>query len=339
MTDKNVIHLPNQELIHEQAAEWILRMESSPLTAEEVRELKDWAARSQLHGRVLRDTAEVWDRMDVMEGLAELLPLESKPNIKGGNKYKPAFLFGAPAFVVAMILLVFFFPSLGGFFNQKVYETPVGALQVVKMEDGSAVTLNTSTIIQTAFDASQRKIELQKGEAFFEVAHDEDVPFIVTAGTTQVEAVGTAFSVQRLGDEVEVTVTEGRVKITKIESGTRATEDQQPLFADGGQQVYLNEQKKVVVQSVKPEEIAKVLMWQQRMLAFNGESLKEVIAEFSRYTEAEIHIADDRTAAIRVGGYFRSDDLPGIMKSLEENFEISVEQQSPDYYVLSQRMR
>ena len=338
MTTKNVIHLASQEMIHEEAAMWILRIESSPLSAEEKRELKEWASRSTTHAQVLRDTAEVWDRMDVMEGLAELLPLESKPRSQRLRKYKPAFILGAPLLASVVVLFLFFLPSLGWFSNQKIYETPIGALQVVKMEDGSAVTLNTATKIQAAFDVSQRKIELLKGEAFFEVAHDEHVPFIVTVGTTQIEAVGTAFSVQRLADEVEVTVTEGRVKITKVQQGDREVKPQQILFADGGQQVYLNDQKKIAVQSVKPEEIAKVLMWQQRMLAFNGETLEEVIAEFSRYTQAEIRIVDEETAAIRVGGYFRSDDLPGIMKSLEENFEISVEQQSPNQFVLSKSM-
>ncbi len=339
MTTKNVIHLASQEMIHEEAAMWVLRIESSPLSAEEKRELKEWARRSKVHAQVLRDTAEVWDRMDVMEGLAELLPLESKPRSQMLGKYKPAFILGAPLLASVVVLFLFLLPSSSWFSNQKIYETPIGALQVVKMEDGSAVTLNTATKIQAAFDVSQRKIELLKGEAFFEVAHDENVPFIVTVGATQIEAVGTAFSVQRLVDEVEVTVTEGRVKITKVQQGDREVKQQQVLFADGGQQVYLNDQKKIAVQSVKPEEIAKVLMWQQRMLAFNGETLEEVIAEFSRYTQAEIRIVDEETAAIRVGGYFRSDDLPGIMKSLEENFEISVEQQSPSHFVLSKSMQ
>ena len=60
------------------------------------------------------------------------------------------------------------------------------------------------------------------------------------------------------------------------------------------------------------------------MLAFDGQSLQEVIDEFSRYTTTNIEIINDDIRDIRVGGYFRSDDLDGMLVAFESNFGIRV---------------
>lgn len=332
---KKVLYLPNSDRIHEEAAAWILRMESSNLGAQEENELRVWVSQSPLHLQILQDTAEVWDRMDIMAGLSELLPLERAENEEPSVKMAPKKITAFASLFLGVLFLGVIVSQWGS--QTTEYETGVGRLDTVKLQDGSAITLNTATKLKTAITAEHRNIELVQGEAFFEVAHDPNKPFIVTAGNTRVEAIGTAFSVQLLGNEVEVAVTEGKVRVTRM---TSSTEREQiapaPFYMQGGEIVQIKPAKAEQIRTIKPEQIAQVLMWQQRMLVFNGQPLSDVISEFSRYTDTRIDITDQQTAAIRVGGYFRSDDLDGMLKSLKENFGIQIERASATQIVLSQ---
>ena len=69
------------------------------------------------------------------------------------------------------------------------YRTAIGEQRIVKLEDGSIVTLNTRSQIKVRFERDRRRIDLIEGEALFEVAHDTARPFQVFAGTAEVRAV------------------------------------------------------------------------------------------------------------------------------------------------------
>ena len=118
-------------------------------------------------------------------------------------------------------------------------ETAIGALQKLDLPDGSVALLNTDSAIDTAFTATERRVRIVRGEVFFTVAKDAARPFVVTAGTVAVRAVGTAFNVQRHHGSVEVLVTEGRVRVTDAADGRsllpkRETEAvEPPLLAAG----------------------------------------------------------------------------------------------------------
>ena len=93
------------------------------------------------------------------------------------------------------------------------------------------------------------------------------------------------------------------------------------------------------IQEIETAEVARRLLWQQKMLAFDGNTLQQVIDEFSRYTSFNLIISDAETASIRVGGYFRSDDIAGLLTSLEENFAISVKQVATNTFELQKNQR
>jgi len=62
------------------------------------------------------------------------------------------------------------------------FTTVVGGLQAIPMSDGSRVTLNTNSDISISLDSRERVVEIDHGEAYFEVAHDPNRPFVVKAG-------------------------------------------------------------------------------------------------------------------------------------------------------------
>lgn len=344
---KKILNFPNTELLHEQAADWIARLDSGELRAVEIDELKHWVNQSDTHKRILLQTARVWDRMDVMAGLSELLSLDDIP-AKRKPLTVPALASIAASLVCLGILVYYYYgsdpqPDIRQTHTTVVergtpvfYETAVGGTDVINLEDGSIVKLNTATRIQVDVSETRRNVVLLDGEAYFEVARDEDTPFIVSAGKTVIQALGTAFSVSKLADQIEVTVTEGLVRVKQDEEPGQLSYQArpEPVLLRAGQLLQLSRQDRQEIQEIETAEIARRLLWQQKMLAFDGNTLQQVIDEFSRYTNFNLLVADAETASIRVGGYFRSDDIAGLLTSLEENFAITVEQVAANTFEL-----
>src|SRR5690606_37574017 len=103
------------------------------------------------------------------------------------------------------------------------YNTRLGELKVAPLADGSVMTLNTASRVVVDFTETRRVVRLLEGESLFDVAKDASRPFLVEAGGTEVRAVGTSFTVRRLGDApVQVLVREGVVEVSRHAGGPTA---------------------------------------------------------------------------------------------------------------------
>ncbi len=97
--------------------------------------------------------------------------------------------------------------------QQMTLHTAVGEQRVAKLDDGSVLTMNTDSEITVDYSGDNRIVRLERGEVNFDVSKDPHRPFIVYAGDGLVWAVGTAFNVRVEDGSVDLTVTEGRVKV------------------------------------------------------------------------------------------------------------------------------
>ncbi|HEX2630438.1 MAG TPA: FecR domain-containing protein, partial [Chitinophagaceae bacterium] len=103
--------------------------------------------------------------------------------------------------------------------GETIYNTlfnPRGSKVVdMKLADGSHVWLNagSSVTYPVAFTGNERKVSVT-GEAYFEIAHDKNKPFIVSKGDVHVQVLGTHFNVNAYDDEpdIKVTLLEGSVR-------------------------------------------------------------------------------------------------------------------------------
>jgi transmembrane sensor len=100
--------------------------------------------------------------------------------------------------------------------DSQFYSTDIGEQRPVALADGSTVLLNTDSRLQVEYDAERREVHLLQGEAYFEVAHDSDKPFLVFVGSNIVRAVGTSFTVHIKKLDIEVIVTEGAVEVSAV---------------------------------------------------------------------------------------------------------------------------
>jgi transmembrane sensor len=204
------------------------------------------------------------------------------------------------------------------------YSTPVGGLASVPMTDGSKITLNTDSEVRVDLEnPAERRVELQKGEAFFEVAKDPNRPFVVTVAKKRVIAVGTAFSVRRNGNDVRVAITEGRIRIEDAgaRSARRGVADGGVSTLDAGS-VARATNAGVLIQEKPIPEIENDLSWRAGYLIFRDMVLADAVAEFNRYNTRKIVIEDPTVAATRVSGKFRSTQFEAFVRLLEEGFPI-----------------
>jgi transmembrane sensor len=207
----------------------------------------------------------------------------------------------------------------------KTYRTSIGGFQRIVLEDQSAIELNTDSEVRIALSPQLRKIELVRGEASFEVAHDAARPFIVLAGNTAVRAVGTKFDVHRLDNSVEVTVDEGKVVIgtpSLLEMKVDVLPTTIPQLSAG--QTATASGSGVKLKNLPKNDLARKLAWQNQMLVFDGDSLADVVAQFNRYNERQLVIADPGLATLQIGGYFRPTNLDAFIDVLQSDFGVRV---------------
>lgn len=200
------------------------------------------------------------------------------------------------------------------------YSTQIGAMQSVVLADGSKMTLNTNTAVRVLLGESQRRIELEHGEAFFAVAKDPSRPFVVDVANKTVVAVGTEFSVRRESDDVQVVVTEGRVNLTPAASDARS--EPTPLAAGA---IAHTLDKRVLVNRQSVSEAEQLLSWRSGFLSFHDTPLAEAVAEFNRYNQRKIVIADTSIAGFLVGGSFRPNNAEAFLWLLERGFPVEVQ--------------
>lgn len=351
-----VLIFPDEQRIRDQVGTWIARIDRG-LNLGERLALQNWINENSRHREVFFELAELWDRMEVLGEIAELFPLElqtSKPSLPYVRS------------VLAFLLVVVSSVSLGLWISEKspetlrkitaativhrnleaAYQTAVGEQRVVTLPDKSLIRLNTATLLRVHYTDSERKVELVRGEAHFQVTKHEDRIFSVQVGLNEFRAIGTAFDIRVASDRgTELTVTEGRVQVRVSSTGginhlVRASATQQPsateIMVDAGKEVAID-QSTQTVERLQPEQIAAALAWQQGMIVFDAEPLEKAIRELSRYSNTHFIIAEEKTRQLPVSGYFKVGDIDGLVSALHNNFNINATRAGDTVTLSSQR--
>lgn len=324
------------ELIEQQAAQWLARLDGEVVTQELIDAVRAWRRDDARHEAAYLRLEAAWGKLDRLQALrpsdsaeadADLLVDLDEPEAPVVAPRPRRFVAWA-AGVAALALVWLTWNFIDG---PHRYSTDIGGYERVVLADGSIVQLNTNTRMRTSLRGQQRIVELLRGEATFDVAPDASRPFIVLAGTAAVRAVGTQFNVRLNDDGADVLVTEGKVVVGSAKSfskGTLAVESAPKVAA--GQGVALTSGSAVVVRDVQQDESTRALAWQSGMLLFEQQTLTEVVAEFNRYNRRQLVITDPALAGLRVGGYFRATNLDTFVSVLKSSFDVQVTAERSD---------
>ncbi len=221
-----------------------------------------------------------------------------------------------PAAIAASLALISV-PIYQSFNGADTYATAVGGFQRLPLADGSRVDLNTNSRLDVAYSKAVRRLDLEQGEAFFKVAKNAKRPFVVHAGAWRVTAVGTAFTVRMRGGDIDVVVTEGRVRIDPPAANGVAA---RPVFASAGQ-VATASGVTPVVRPLDAAAMDMALSWRDGLLIFERKPLGEVAAEFNRYNQVKLDVDPSATGVI-VDGSFRATNVAGFLRLLKQGFGV-----------------
>lgn len=168
---------------------------------------------------------------------------------------------------------------------------PIGSRTVVLLSDGSKVHLNYGSKLKypQAFTGNRREIKLS-GEAYFEVAHNPDKPFVVKTGKLNVKALGTVFNVLAYGDNnvVETTLVEGKVQLERVLSDGSAKS--LGLMLPNQHANYNTQTGKVTNSEGK---VDKYIAWKDGKHIFENEPITSVAKKLDRMFNVEIEVAEE----------------------------------------------
>lgn len=193
----------------------------------------------------------------------------------------------AAIFVITIGAFTWYMTNRSG----NVYQTGDNEQQTVSLPDGSSIKLYPDTRIEIPkdYNKSARVVTLKMGQAFFEVKHDERIPFIVDMGTSSVKDIGTSFLIQKRKDSIQVSVTSGVVSFTSnIHNETRELSAGMSLKFQAGKR---NAAPIILIDSATVTD--------QSLLHFENTALSDVILKLQEVYNKKIVLMDTDIAQKR----------------------------------------
>lgn len=303
-------------MIIAEAADWLVKMQERPLTANEQSQLQKWCAQSSDHQRA-------WQVAQQLNHSFEQLPEKLGVSVLSRKQTQRRNIIKA---ISAMLVI----PTGSWLAYQHSplslwaadYQTATGEWREVMLADGSKLILNTRSAVNVVFDENQRRIELLEGEIQITTASDAlSRPLSVTTEHGQIRALGTIFTVRLDSDYSQVAVQQDAVEIYTAETHNiqQITADQQIRFS------------KKYIEPVTTNQSAITTAWTRKQLIVDNQPLAEVIAELSRYRKGWLR-CDPAVAELRLSGVFQLSDTNVALSNLAHTLPVSVVYRSP-YWV------
>lgn len=199
--------------------------------------------------------------------------------------------------------------------------TPKGRQFRIELEDGTKVWLNAASSLRypVAFAGNERKVEIT-GEAYFEVARDEQRKFFVNAGNAMtVEVLGTHFNINSYDNE-------STIRTTLLEGSVRVTANQQEKLIKPGQQAFVTEGSDHRLRVDSKVNLGQVMAWKNGQFDFNNASLREVMRQLERWYDIEVEYGAGVKDYEFVGKMDRGLSLQEVLRGLamsEVKFELT----------------
>jgi ferric-dicitrate binding protein FerR (iron transport regulator) len=197
---------------------------------------------------------------------------------------------------------------------------PLGARTKFVLSDGTKVWLNAESTLKfpVSFVSDHRTLELT-GEAYFEVAKDQDKPFTVKARQSRVKVLGTAFNFRSYpGDkEIEVVLTKGRLLLESDFSPS----PQNTVLTPGSRVVVDKKEGKMTLST---EPLEKYVAWHQGRLVLDECPIQEVAQKLERWYGIEVIVEDENLLSYRFTSTFEDEPIQQVLCLLELSSPIKI---------------
>ena len=330
----------------QQAASWYARQRSGPLSPADEIQFTAWLKSDPANVTAWKEFEGIWSRVESVRNDPTILAIRETA-LRRVPRYpvvpKSRTWGIAVALAACVVLGVAIWVGLRGPLPvsadrpgpslTRYASTAVGERSILVLSDGSKVTLNTASAVRADYSGHERRVSLLAGEAFFDVVKDPTRPFIVSARSREVTAVGTSFDVRLQQQQLRVTLIEGKVRVT---AAARTGND---APADTPLPVTLRAGTALVVASdgvgrIEEVDTRRATSWLDGKLIFDEERLADVVVEMNRYSGAKLEIANPALEERRVSGVFEVADGLTVAKALQDYGIARITQQSASAIVL-----
>jgi transmembrane sensor len=323
----DMIDSPSQERRQRARAEasvWIVRLHGAHRTPELEAGFRHWLVSSPENPTEFERVTAVWESAPhaSIAGLPRVVPRERPARIPR-------------RFAIAATLLLFV--AAAAFLSYCLqqdpeYVTAIGEQRTVPLEDGSRIALNSNSQVRIEFSEDRRVVRLLRGEAFFEVAHNRERPFVVIAGDNEVTAVGTAFEVRYEPDHLDVTLVEGKVNVISKESlalpsSISSSKTGLGKLSSSGYAMTAGERLRVArgaPAKIDAPRVDAVTAWRRGEVMLDDTLLAQAVAEMNRYSKSPLVIDESSVATLHVSGIYHTGDSEGFAQTVARLYGLQV---------------
>ena len=305
----------------------------------EIAELSSWLRKSDENRDIFEQLKKTWHALGedlVMETLdvdQEWLELEAKlgtgKKVEMGKRRTLKLVTRIAAVALILLSIGFLMKHIifGG--NQTIEVLAQNEVIETTLPDGSKVTLNAGSTIEYPKNIDkndQRTVELT-GEAHFEVAHNPEKPFIVSAGDYRVEVLGTSFYVNTKGPDgkLQVILIEGSVAVYHKDTPEERT------IMKPGEQVEAASATNEISLGNKYEEY--FMVWKTRSMSFENERLDRVVSIISKAYNIPVTLKNPGSGNCRLSVSFEDQTLESVLTVLESTLDLQINKDGNGYVV------
>ncbi|KAA3509565.1 hypothetical protein CPJ18_06540 [Agrobacterium rosae] len=305
--------------VTDQALEWFIIIHAGgPPSAAEREAFQEWLAACPNHAEALERVKNLWSCPETLvvskklQDANETVPSTSNKPKNPANDAGVRRRYALAA--VASIVMVAGTSQMILAFNgspKADFTTQVGQISTVKLPDGTTMQLNSDSAVALDFSATKRGVRIIQGEAWFDVVHNQSVPFRVTGQFTTTTVVGTAFDVRLGKNDDTVTLERGSVYLAHQRENIR------PVYLAPGQTARATDQH---ILDPLPTDKDEALAWREGRIVFTEKPLRQALDEISRYWNSQVFVLNRSILDIPVSGNYRVDSakeaLNGIVSAV-----------------------
>ncbi len=305
----------------------IAKVLSNEASSKEIAELDKWKELSEENSIYYSQSANLFKHINAIEfkhQVDENKAWDKVNNRINGHNTKVVRLFTNPTIfrmAAALVLITVSAVLATYYFKSNSSEvTQIATLNQIKKDtlpDGSVVCLNKNSELNFTISKNNTRQVKLKGEAYFEVIHDETKPFEILVNDVIIKDIGTAFNVKAIpnSDTIEVLVESGEVQFfSSTNKGLNLTKGQKAI--------YLNSSKAFALMKNYPDQ--NIGSYQSNIFTFNETPLSTVVKQLNSVYNANISIADDSLKSKKITVLFNNESIDQIISILEETLDIKV---------------
>lgn len=304
------------------------------LNKDEREKVEIWREASKVNRQIFADSLKAWKAIEHLRRMKKYNAQKALEKVNRRiekNKSHKLFAFFqkvAAVLLIPLLVATFYFATktptskvIKSNIAWNTIKTPAGLRSEFLLPDSTKVYLNSKTTLSypVAFTGSSRNVKLI-GEAYFEVAHNKEQPFIVNTGKINIEVTGTEFKASNYPDEnlTEIVLASGKINLFQGEY----SKEQKILHSmvPGEKAAFYEKENKIYFDKV---DVEKYISWKDGVLMFRDDSMEDVVRRLNRWFNVDIKLTGNKLKDYVYTATFQDESLLQILDLLKMSAPIN----------------